>query len=178
MSKKIDIGMGVGIDAEMAAMVADDDNDTSPINTEQPKPIAAERTPAWDLVIAYVKQVFPPADEEPIVKTILADMAERDQVGRQRYGMPLTAFNGRDQLVDAYQEGLDYAVYLMAKLDELGVHEPEKSRPAPQTLGFSGQPNEPTFAELLGSVFVNHMAHLPLLRQLMLEEQATKAKKP
>lgn len=136
------------------------------INEEQSKPIAAERTPAWDLVIAYVKQVFPPPEEEPIVKTILADMAERDQVGRKRYGMPLTSHNGRNHLIDAYQEGLDYAVYLMAKLDELGVHDPEK-KAEQKVLGFSGKPSEPTEAELIGSIFVNHMAYLPLLRQII-----------
>lgn len=45
---------------------------------------------------------------------VLNDMRERDRVGRARYGTPLTADNGRDQLVDAYQEALDKAAYLRA----------------------------------------------------------------
>lgn len=61
-------------------------------NKEQPSPIQNDSTPIWDLVIA--------------------DMRERDNVGRQRYGTPLQANNGRDALVDAYQEALDLVVYL------------------------------------------------------------------
>ncbi len=138
------------------------------VNEEQPKPVAvAERTPAWELVIDYVKNVFPSPDDEPIVGMLLKDMAERDKIGRERYGVPLTANNGRNHLVDAYQEGLDYAVYLMAKLDELGAHSVEQSKPVGQVLGFSGQPAEPTDAQIVGAIFVNHMAHLPLLRQLI-----------
>ena len=47
-------------------------------------------------------------------------MYERDRVGRARYGMPLRAGNGRDALVDAYQEALDLAVYLRQAVEERG----------------------------------------------------------
>jgi len=59
---------------------------------DQPPPVPNERPAVWDLVIA--------------------DMRERDVVGRARYGTPLQPHNGRDALVDAYQEALDLAVYL------------------------------------------------------------------
>ncbi len=49
---------------------------------------------------------------------VLADMHERDKIGRQRYGTPLQPFNGRDALADAYQEALDLAVYLRQALYE------------------------------------------------------------
>ena len=67
-------------------------------NTPQPPPKRNDSTPIWDLVIA--------------------DMRERDREGRRRYGMPLQAHNGRDVLVDAYQEALDLAVYLRQAIEE------------------------------------------------------------
>ena len=57
------------------------------INTPEPAPVPTDGTPIWDLVIA--------------------DMRERDQEGRRKYGTPLQAGNGRDTLVDAYHEALD-----------------------------------------------------------------------
>jgi len=54
----------------------------------------------------------------PIWKLVIADMKERDQIGRKKYGTPLQAHNGRDPLVDAYQEALDLAVYLRQALCE------------------------------------------------------------
>jgi hypothetical protein len=52
---------------------------------------------------------------------MLADMRDRDRLGRERYGQPLQAGNGRRHLIDAYQETLDKIVYLRAWLDENGV---------------------------------------------------------
>lgn len=64
----------------------------------QPVPTTNSSTPIWDLVIA--------------------DMCERDHVGRQRYGTPLQANNGPDALIDAYQEALDLVVYLRQAIEE------------------------------------------------------------
>lgn len=66
--------------------------------TDQPAPVAGLGVPVWELVIA--------------------DMQERDRVGRERYGTPLQAFNGRDALVDAYQEELDKVVYMRQAIIE------------------------------------------------------------
>lgn len=65
---------------------------------DQPPPIPSDRPAVWDLVIA--------------------DMRDRDAVGRERYGTPLQPHNGRDALVDAYQEALDLAVYLRQAIAE------------------------------------------------------------
>lgn len=65
---------------------------------EQPKPKANSLPAVWDLVIE--------------------DMKRRDGVGRERYGVPLQPFNGRDTLRDAYEEALDLAVYLRALIYE------------------------------------------------------------
>jgi len=45
-------------------------------------------------------------------------MRARDQFGRAKYKTPLEAFNGRNALVDAYQEVLDLAVYLKQQIVE------------------------------------------------------------
>lgn len=67
---------------------------------DQPAPERNESRPVWDMVID--------------------DMRERDRVGRGRYGTPLQAHNGRDALVDAYQEALDLVVYLRQAIEERG----------------------------------------------------------
>lgn len=67
-------------------------------NTEQPIPVPNDSVPIWELVIA--------------------DMKDRDSIGRQRYGTPLQANNGRDALLDAYQEALDLVVYLRQEIEE------------------------------------------------------------
>lgn len=68
------------------------------MNAQEPKPVAGVGRPIWDLVIE--------------------DMIERDKTGWAKYGVRLQAGNGRDQLVDAYQEALDLAVYLRAAIEE------------------------------------------------------------
>jgi hypothetical protein len=69
------------------------------MNVNKPEPPAANNsTPIWEMVIA--------------------DMQERDRVGRQRYGTPLQANNGRDALLEAYQEALDLVVYLRQAIEE------------------------------------------------------------
>ncbi len=45
-------------------------------------------------------------------------MRERDNAGREDYGTPLRAYNGRDALKDAYEEALDLAVYLRQAIEE------------------------------------------------------------
>jgi hypothetical protein len=67
------------------------------VNDQSP-PIPNEQPAVWDLV--------------------RADMRVRDHVGRSRYGTPLQPFNGRDALLDAYQEALDLAVYLRQAIFE------------------------------------------------------------
>lgn len=64
----------------------------------EPVPVRTDARPTWDLVIE--------------------DMKARDQMGRKKYGTPLQAGNGRDSLVDAYQEALDLVVYLRNEIEE------------------------------------------------------------
>lgn len=49
---------------------------------------------------------------------VLADMRERRELGIEKYGKPLRPDNGRDALVDAYQEVLDLTVYLRQAIEQ------------------------------------------------------------
>lgn len=53
-----------------------------------------------------------------IADLVIQDMVERKRIGIERYGVPLQPFNGRDALIDAYQEALDLAVYLRQLVEE------------------------------------------------------------
>lgn len=43
---------------------------------------------------------------------VCADLTARAEVGRAKYGTYLETHNGRDSLMDAYQEALDLLMYL------------------------------------------------------------------
>lgn len=49
---------------------------------------------------------------------VLKDMEERRLHGIEKYGTPVQSFNGRDPLIDAYQEALDLCVYLRQAIEE------------------------------------------------------------
>lgn len=67
-------------------------------NTEQPNPIHNDLIPINELVIK--------------------DLQERMIMGIEKYGMPLTPNNGRDPLLDAYQEAMDLVLYIRQALYE------------------------------------------------------------
>lgn len=48
---------------------------------------------------------------------VVKDMEERRRHGIDKYGVPVREDNGRDHLVDAYQEALDLCVYLRAEIE-------------------------------------------------------------
>lgn len=79
--------------------------------TEQSAPLPNDNPAVWDLVIA--------------------DMQARDGEGRRKYGTPLQPFNGRDALIDAYQEALDLVVYLRTAIYE---REQRAAAPVPQEI--------------------------------------------
>ena len=68
------------------------------LSDHEPDPIHNELPYVWDLVIK--------------------DMQDRDQFGASKHGTHLQPENGRDSLVDAYQEALDLAVYLRKEIYE------------------------------------------------------------
>lgn len=62
------------------------------LNQEEPSPKKNDLPYVWDLVIR--------------------DMEKRDKSGEEKYHCHLQPFNGREVLIDAYQEALDLVVYL------------------------------------------------------------------
>lgn len=55
----------------------------------------------------------PQGNDGPVVwDLVIQDMRKRDAMGVQKYHTHLQPFNGREVLIDAYQEALDLAVYL------------------------------------------------------------------
>jgi len=66
--------------------------------TDQPPPHQSNHPSVYDLVTA--------------------DLADRYKLGLERYGMPLRPFNGRDSLIDAYQEAIDLVMYLRQAIYE------------------------------------------------------------
>jgi hypothetical protein len=91
---------------------------TTNANEEQPTPKATDRAPIWPMVIEYVKKNYADADGKTPVINLVNDMAERHEIGIKRYGVSLTSGNGRNSMVDAYQELLDFVVYVRTWLDE------------------------------------------------------------
>lgn len=68
---------------------------------------------------ASMSQPEPTPNSHPAVwDLVMADMRERDETGLRRYGTRLQPHNGRDALVDAYQEVLDTAAYLRQAIYE------------------------------------------------------------
>ena len=66
-----------------------------------------------------IDQPPPHPNANPAIQDlVMQDVAERKRLGIERYGTPLQAFNGRDALVDAYQEALDLVQYLRQALYE------------------------------------------------------------
>lgn len=53
-----------------------------------------------------------------IVDLVLQDLVQRAEVGRIKYGTYLYSDNGRDPLIDAYQEALDLCMYLRQAIEE------------------------------------------------------------
>lgn len=93
----------------------------------EPTPKDTGSRPIWPLVIEHLEQQM--AEVGGLVtytKLLIADMRTRDEQGRAKYGVPLTVGDGRDHLVDSYQEALDCAVYLRADCDRAGLSDAER----------------------------------------------------
>ncbi len=53
-----------------------------------------------------------------ILDLVVEDLTQRAEAGRLKYHTYLLAHNGRDALIDAYQEALDLAMYLRQAIEE------------------------------------------------------------
>ena len=91
---------------------------------------------------AAKKEPIPSEGTVNILPLVVADLHAREKVGIVKYGTPLQANNGRDALMDAYQEALDLCMYLRQAIcerycqpgylhkDGLMYLEPEQEKPS------------------------------------------------
>jgi hypothetical protein len=64
-------------------------------------------------------QPLPTINDLPDVQSaVIADIEARRELGIRRYGTALQPNNGRNALLDAYEEALDLAMYLKQRLIE------------------------------------------------------------
>jgi hypothetical protein len=61
---------------------------------------------------ASAYQPDPKDGKDIVVDVVLADIRERAETGKRKYGKYLETNNGRDALWDAYQEAIDLVMYL------------------------------------------------------------------
>lgn len=66
-----------------------------------------------------------------IQELVRKDLLHREQLGIQRYGTPLYPYNGRDAIIDAYEECLDLAIYLRQYILERGIDPNTHVNPPP-----------------------------------------------
>lgn len=72
---------------------------------KQPTPVCMEQS---EEVLPWTLELLLPTGRG----LLAADLQERIQMGTEHYGTPLMSHNGRDTLVDLYQELLDALNYL------------------------------------------------------------------
>jgi hypothetical protein len=73
-----------------------------------------------EIVVNRAAQHEPPPTPGSVIilDLVLKDLQDRANVGKEKYGTYLMAHNGRDALMDAYQEALDLCMYLRQLLYE------------------------------------------------------------
>lgn len=78
-----------------------------------------DNTPRGKELERLIQEQLPPQPSQGDVwLLVLKDMEERRKHGIEKYGVPVQPDNGRDPLVDAYQEALDLCVYLRQAIEE------------------------------------------------------------
>lgn len=70
--------------------------------------------------VALRKEPVPTFSDHPACwALVIEDMKDRHEFGMAKYGQPLSPHDGRDSMVDAYQECLDLCVYFRKKIYEV-----------------------------------------------------------
>lgn len=63
-------------------------------------------------------QLLPEAGKQSVTEAVIADLRQREEYGKAKYGTSLFTHNGRDARVDLYQELLDAVQYVKQDLLE------------------------------------------------------------
>ena len=82
-------------------------------------PACGQRIPESQAVAA---QPPPTSGKEAVLPYVLQDIQDRAKLGYRKYRTYLETNNGRDALVDAYQEAIDLVMYLKQLLLERGMN--------------------------------------------------------
>ncbi len=94
----------------MQMFVCADDSELVPYDlpsgVSMPKRLAVEKEPPPK---GYGPEIWP---------LVMKDIEERVEMGLAKYGTALRANNGRDPLIDAYQEALDLVMYMRQAIHE------------------------------------------------------------
>ncbi len=61
---------------------------------------------------------MPTLGASDILPLVISDLRGRDVIGKKKYKTTLQSHNGRDCLMDAYQEALDLCMYLRQAICE------------------------------------------------------------
>lgn len=61
---------------------------------------------------AAIHEPPPTPGKEIVLPHVIRDLQDRADEGKKKYGTMLETENGRDALMDAYQEALDLVMYL------------------------------------------------------------------
>ena len=67
---------------------------------------------------AHTPEPMPRDGKADVLPAVIVDLKQRSRVGTLKYGTPLQTHNGRNALMDAYQEALDLVMYLKQCLME------------------------------------------------------------
>ena len=78
---------------------------------------------------AAEKQQMPSGKGKDICSLVKSDLEQRMVVGEKKYGQRLLPNNGRNSLLDAYQEALDLCMYLRQKIEEEETAQKECATP-------------------------------------------------
>jgi hypothetical protein len=67
---------------------------------------------------AAIPEPSPTPGKTDIWPLVLEDIKARVEAGKSKYGTVLQSHNGRDALMDAYQEAIDLVLYLRQAIEE------------------------------------------------------------
>lgn len=68
--------------------------------------------------VATAAQASPTGDGINVTDLVISDLRARSEAGTRKYGTPLKTHNGRNAMIDAYQEACDLTMYLRQKIEE------------------------------------------------------------
>lgn len=70
------------------------------------------------MIRSDINEPMPKIGNKKILDLVVQDLVDRAEMGKVKYGRYLESNNGRNALMDAYQEALDLCMYLRQLLEE------------------------------------------------------------